>query len=185
MTHNVRCAGAGLGPRPRSRPDSVAARLVLPFDSLVPLSLEPREEAGSAVSAMLFRCAGGGESSTAGSCGGLTEIAPLIGRQGRVFTVAMRPAPAGGWTMSRMESLPSVVAGMWRPLICPQTAGSCRDASAGLGGHGLRDMRAAVRVGGQDRDDDRASGRTEGRALRHPSAVAPQPTTCFMSASAA
>ena len=85
MTHNVRCAGPGLGPRPRSRPDSVAARLVLPFDSLVPLSLEPREEAGSAVSAMLFRCAGGGESSTAGSCGGLTEVAPPIGRQGRVF----------------------------------------------------------------------------------------------------
>src|SRR6266571_5282634 len=85
MTHNVRYAGSGLGPRPRSRPDSVAARLVLPFDSLVPLSLEPGEEAGSAVSAMLFRCAGGGESSTAGCCGGLTEIAPLTGRQGRVF----------------------------------------------------------------------------------------------------
>src|SRR6266496_1167999 len=180
MTHNVRYAGPGLGPRPRSRPDSVAARLVLPFDSLVPLSLEPGEEAGAAVSAMLFRCAGGGESSTAGSCGGLTEIAPLIGRQGRVFhcrdafctcrwldDVAHGIAPfCGGRNVA--------------PTDLPQTAGSCRDASAGLGGHRLRDMRASVRVGGQDRDDDRASGRTEGRALRQPSAVAPQPTTCFM-----
>ena len=141
MTHTGRCAGAGLGPRPRTRPDSVAARLVLPFDSLVPLSLEPREEAGSAVSAMLFRCAGGGESSTAGSCGGLTEIAPLIGRQGRVFhcrdafctcrwldDVAHGIAPfCGGRNVA--------------PTDLPQTAGSCRDASAGLGGHGLRDMR--------------------------------------------